>query len=102
MKKLCIFASANRMRLVGTSVLAILLGITLAIPARAGVVFTDFGTGVCGGNAQCISFNGIGQNGDPLGGATETFEPGNSTIVESLANAFTSPGNFTVTDVMLP
>lgn len=97
-----LFTPENQARLVFPSLSAILLGIILTSPAQATVVYTNFGTGVCGGDATCISFNGINQNDEPVGGASQTFEVGNPEDTQSLANAFTSTGNFTLNDVMLP
>lgn len=78
------------------SVLALVLGITLAISARASVIYTDFGTGICGGNPTCIANNGINQNTDGLAGATAPFGD-----LEMAANGFTPVGSFTLSDVQL-
>jgi hypothetical protein len=100
MKTPWIFASANQTRLVLASLSAILLGIVLTTPARADVVYTNFGPGVCGGDATCISDNGINQNDEPVFGETQTAI--SETLTQSLASAFIAGGNFTLTDVMLP
>jgi hypothetical protein len=73
--------------------------VALAIPARADVVYSNFGPAHCAGDPACIADNGINQNFDAVAGTTQTFDPG---TVEMIANSFTAGGNFTLTDVKLP
>jgi len=102
MKKPWILTRTNRARVVSASLLTILLGIVLTIPARASVVFTNFGTAICGGVSLCITYDGINQNDEQVAGTAQTFEPTNPLETQSLAAGFTSGGNFTFTDVTLP
>jgi hypothetical protein len=101
MKTPFVFALANQTWFVFVFLSAILLGIVLTTPARADVVYTNFGPGVCGGDATCISDNGINQNDEPVFGETQTEIPGDL-VTQSLASAFIAGGNFTLTDVKLP
>jgi hypothetical protein len=96
MKKLAVLAAMNLTRLGCCAVLAMLLGATLAIPARADTIFNNFGVGICGADAICIAQNGQGP-ADPVGGATAAHSD-----IEMIANAFTPGGNFTLTGVTLP
>src|SRR5258708_33003832 len=99
MRQALLFEAINPMRLVLSSVLAVLLGFTAAIPARADSVYTNFGTSVCGGDPACLADNGIKQNFDGVTGQNQTFDQGN---VEMIANSFTASGNVNLTDVRLP
>ena len=78
---------------------AIWFSVAIAVPARADTIYSNFGPSACLGNATCIADNGINQNFDSVTGQNQTFDPGD---IEMIAQAFTSSGNFTLTDVKLP
>ncbi len=101
MKKPRISVPANQTRLVFASLSAILLGVVLTTPARATVVFTDYGPSVCGGSSLCLGANGI-NGAEVVGGTAQTYQPTDSLDTESLAGAFVPTGNFTFNDVSLP
>jgi PEP-CTERM motif-containing protein len=73
-----------------------LVAAALAIPANADIVFNNYGTGICGADAVCVAQNGQG-GGDPISGLAA--DPAD---VEMIADAFTSGGNFKLSDVILP
>ncbi len=99
MQKELFFRAMNPMRFALSSMLAISLSFTAAIPARADTVYTNFGASVCGGDPTCIAYNGINQNFDAVTGQNQTFDQGD---IEMIANSFTAGGDFKLTDVQLP
>jgi len=78
--------------------LAPVVGLVTAFPAKADVVYTTFGTSICGGDATCIANNGINQNYDPIDGPSNTISPFET---EMIADSFTPTANFTLSDVQL-
>jgi hypothetical protein len=97
MKKLSVFAAMNLMRLGGCAVLALLVATAMAVPARADVIFNNFGTGICGGDPLCIANGGQGAY-DGIAGSNMS----NAGDTEMIASAFTPGGNFALTGVTLP
>lgn len=93
------YGPANLARIALVSLFIVAIFIALASPAHADVVFTNFGTAVCGGDPGCIAFNGINGGFDGVAGATQTFDHGD---IEMIAGSFFSSGNFSLSDVMLP
>jgi hypothetical protein len=78
--------------------LAPVVGLVTAFPAKADVVYTTFGTSICGGDATCIANNGINQNYDAVDGPSNTISPFET---EMIADSFTPTANFTLSDVQL-